>query len=231
MNRVVQYKNKKIEYTLVRKAVLHINIRVRADQTVAVSADPRVPVWMLDEFVLKKAPWILACFEKYTARKQTCQLDYVSGETVRLLGREYELLVRETQKERVCVNEKSIFLLVRNAGDPARKKRIFDKWYDDQSGKILRSVVEKSLPLFAGHYIPNPEVKIRLMKARWGSCCPKTKTVTFNKLLLQAPMQCIEYVVVHELAHFVHPNHSKHFYNLVRALMPDYKERKALLEK
>ncbi|MEG2396279.1 MAG: M48 family metallopeptidase, partial [Oscillospiraceae bacterium] len=77
--------------------------------------------------------------------------------------------------------------------------------------------------------IPNVIIKIRKMKSRWGSCQPKTGIVTLNSQLINAPIGCIEYVVLHELCHFVQPNHSKDFYSLVSAIMPDYKERKKLL--
>lgn len=65
----------------------------------------------------------------------------------------------------------------------------------------------------------------------WGSCLPKKLIITLNKQLLEAPRNCIEYVVVHELCHLVHPNHSKQFYTFLTMFMPDWKERKTELEK
>jgi predicted metal-dependent hydrolase len=231
LNRVVRYKKNDIAYSLIRKPVVNINIRVHADRSVMVSASPRVPVWVLDEFVLKKAEWILKCFEKYAARDISGKMEYENGEKVKILGREYELCVVNSPKERVCIEEGRIFLLVKNPGDPLRKKRVYEKWYDEQCGRVLRGIVEQSLPLFRNYRVPVPEVKIRKMKTRWGSCMHAKKMITLNKLVFSAPKPCIEYVVVHELAHFVHPNHSKAFHSLVHSVMPDYKERKKLLEK
>ena len=231
LNRVVRYQKNEIAYSLIRKPVVNINIRVHADRSVMVSASPRVPVWVLDDFVIKKADWILKCFEKYQARDVSGKMEYEDGEKVRIMGREYQLCVVQSLKERVGVEESKIYLLVKNPGDPIRKKRVFDKWYDEQCGKVLRGIVEQSLPLFQNYRIPVPEVKIRKMKTRWGSCMPSKKLITLNKLVFSAPKQCIEYVAVHELAHFVHPNHSKAFHSLVRSVMPDYKERKKLLER
>jgi predicted metal-dependent hydrolase len=69
------------------------------------------------------------------------------------------------------------------------------------------------------------------MTSRWGSCQPKRGLITLNKRLLEVPRNCIEYVVMHEFVHFIHPNHSKQFYEFLSVLMPDWKERKAFLEK
>lgn len=231
LSRVVRYKKSDITYSLVRKPVMNINIRVHADGSVMVSASPRVPVWILDDFVLKKADWILKCFEKYQARDVPSHMEYVSGEKIRILGREYTLnVVQAPARERVCIEGDKIYLLVKNPGDPIKRKRVYEKWFDAQCSKMLRSIVDECLPLFAGYRIPNPELRIRKMKTRWGSCSPAKKAVTMNKLVFAAPRECVEYVVVHELAHFVQANHSKAFYNVVRSIMPDYKERKKLLE-
>ena len=68
------------------------------------------------------------------------------------------------------------------------------------------------------------------MKKRWGSCQHQTKTITINSQLIEAPRFCIEYVMMHEFCHFIHPNHSKDFYTLLQVMMPDWKERKKMLE-
>lgn len=228
--RVIRYRKKDITYSLIRKPVMNINIRVHADGSVVVSASPRVPVWVLDDFVLKKADWILKCFEKYQARDVPSHMEYANGEKIRILGKEYTLNVVQSFKDRVRVDEDKIYLLIKNANDPVKKKRVYDKWYNEQCAKMLRSIVDACLPLFANYRVPNPELKVRNMKTRWGSCSPAKKAVTLNKLVFAAPRECVEYVVVHELAHFVQPNHSKAFYDVVRSIMPDYKERKKLLE-
>jgi hypothetical protein len=68
------------------------------------------------------------------------------------------------------------------------------------------------------------------MKSRWGSCLPSNNKVIFNLSLIKTPICCIEYVVLHELAHFKHQNHSKNFYNFITIFMPDWKERKKILD-
>ena len=72
-------------------------------------------------------------------------------------------------------------------------------------------------------------IRIRIMKTRWGSCNFQKGTLNFNLRLIDQPIECIEYVVMHEFAHFVHPNHSPAYHALMSALMPDWKQRKARL--
>lgn len=84
-------------------------------------------------------------------------------------------------------------------------------------------------PEFEKYKIKEPKISLRAMKTRWGSCTPGRGTIRFNLLLADKPQECVEYVVVHELAHLVHPNHSKEFWKVVEEILPDWKERKRRL--
>jgi len=84
---------------------------------------------------------------------------------------------------------------------------------------------------FAGYQISMPTLRIRNMVSRWGSCQKEKGTIALNRRLIEAPKNCIEYVVIHEFCHLVHPNHSKQFYALLQVMLPDWRESKDLLEK
>lgn len=84
-------------------------------------------------------------------------------------------------------------------------------------------------PKFGKYKIKMPRVSFRVMKTRWGSCTPGKGTIRFNLQLADKPQECVEYVVVHELAHLVHANHSADFWGVVEEILPDWKERKRLL--
>ena len=71
-----------------------------------------------------------------------------------------------------------------------------------------------------------PQLRLREMKSRWGSCLVYKQTITLNTNLLTCSRRCIEYVVLHELCHFVHPNHSPRFYELLSSFLPDWKQRR-----
>ena len=82
---------------------------------------------------------------------------------------------------------------------------------------------------FEKYGVERPQLRIRDMKSRWGTCHVKKGIVTLNKRLLAAPRGAVEYVVLHELCHLIYPDHSKQFYDFLAVMMPDWKERKQLL--
>ena len=101
-----------------------------------------------------------------------------------------------------------------------------------ESYKVHRSLTGKqAVELFEKYGVAYPTLKIRYMTSRWGSCQPKKGIITLNSKLIEAPRNCIEYVILHELVHFIHPNHSRQFWDFVAMMMPDWKERKKELEK
>ena len=171
----------KIVYELTRKPVKNINIRVKYDGRVLVSASRRVPLKYLDELMIARQDFIQNALKKYED-------------------------LRQKKEER---------------------KKQGQVLHDE---KILMQICREIYPLFAPMGVEFPEIKIRTMKTQWGSCRPYEGVITLNRRLLEAPREAIEYVVLHEFAHFIHLNHSKEFYGLVERLMPDWKERKAMLE-
>ena len=109
--------------------------------------------------------------------------------------------------------------------------------YNDVMEALISEVKDlKNLSLFeATSYLKKygiefPEIQMREMVSRWGSCSPKKGFVTFNTALVTMPISCIEYVVTHEFTHFLYPNHSKKFYEQLATFMPDWEERKRRLE-
>ena len=102
----------------------------------------------------------------------------------------------------------------------------FDKWWRKESLSIIKQRIEQWYPIIEKYGVSKPRICIRKMKTLWASCSINRSTVTFNQYLIKAKIPCIDYVILHELAHFLYPNHSKQFYNFISIHMPDWKERK-----
>ena len=179
---------KKINYILERKQVKNINLTVRPDGIVKVSASPRVDESQIDDFVLSKAEFILKALERFKSEETT---------------------ERQFQEELVKAKSGQESLLA----DPA----------------IFTEILDEVYPAFIPYGIARPKLRIRTMKSCWGSCLVNKGIITLNRKLLMKHRECIEYVVVHELCHFIHPNHSKEFYKFMEQFMPDWKERKGRL--
>jgi predicted metal-dependent hydrolase len=154
----------------------------------------------------------------------------VDGEIFYYLGRALRLAVSVGDKNEVCRDGDCLYLRIKNPDDRALRERTIIKWKDAESKRILTEIVDAAYPAFSKHGVPAPTLIFRDMKSRWGSCRPQSAKITLNKRLIGVPRDCIEYVVAHEFAHFLHPNHSKNFYDFLATVMPDWKARKKNLE-
>lgn len=231
--RCVRSENREIAYLLEQKPVKNLNLRIHKDGRVFLSANPDIPTSETDAFILSKASYIFAAQDKFAeiARYSPQPKQYVSGETFYFLGRSLRLKVASAAKETVYTDGVYLFLNVKDITDFSKKQRLVTRFLDRQCEAIFREVLDQTYPPFQKYSVAKPQLRIRAMETRWGSCLPKKQIITLNKQLLEAPRDCIEYVVVHELCHLVHPNHSKQFYAFLTMFMPDWKERKTELEK
>lgn len=222
-----------VSYRLHRKDVKNLNLRIRPDRSIAVSANPGVSEAAIDTFMVSKKKFILKALAKFNtlaARKATSK-DYVNGETFTILGRNLRLKLEEALQEGVYSDGVYLHVAVKNKADKRQKKLLIERFLNEQRVAVFGEIMEATYHIFKKYDVKRPRLAIREMQTRWGSCSHKTTTIALNKKLLEVPRPCIEYVVLHEFCHFIHPNHSQQFYDFVAMFMPDWKERKKLLEK
>lgn len=232
IKRSVVVENREICYSLERKDVKNLNLRIRKDGSVFVSTNETVSCEEIDRFVYSKAAYILKAIDYFREMDQyrPQPKQYVSGETFYIQGRGLRLRVSQAEKDTISSDGVYIFLEVKDINDIERKRRIMTRFLNQQCKMVFDEVMDDLYPLIKKYGVEKPTLRIRDMETRWGSCLTKKRIITLNKRLLEAPRNCIEYVVMHELCHLVHPNHSKLFYSFLTMLMPDWKERKKVLE-
>lgn len=231
IKRAVSVNGQTLEYTLERKQVKNINLRVRKDGSVYASAHPSVPANRVDAFVMAKEPRIRKAQTHFRERKQqkTEPKTYTAGEAVFIMGQPMVLDICQGEKNRVFADGSRLIVEMKNPADTSKTQRLVDGFLYQQCRELFGEIAEKIYPAFQKLGVPMPELRIRSMRSRWGSCMPGKGVITLNRQLLAAPRACIEYVVMHEFCHFIHPNHSKQFYQLLASLLPDWKERKRIL--
>ena len=232
--RQVACEHRVLEYQLTRKQVKNINLRVKPDGQVFVSASESVPVDFIDNFVKEKKEYIFRALSKYEENRKYVSIaprQYVSGEGFDILGKSLRLKVIQGKQESVITDGVFIFLTVRNKDNQKHKENLMNNWLKEMQTGTFNQICREIYQIFKKYDVEYPIVKVRYMTSRWGSCQPKRGVITLNSKLIEAPRNCIEYVVLHEFTHFIHPNHSKKFYDFVAMLMPDWKERKIELEK
>lgn len=213
----VRYGDAVIHFRIDRatRASPRIRVHVEPDRQVIVQALGDVSDSAVDEVVRRRARWIHAHLQAINLRKsQLSHRDWVSGESHRYLGRRYMLKVCVDPKEveRVNLTRGQIRVSVQVA-DRERVRSLVQDWYRERAGAWLRDRVAE----LAGR-LPwvrrAPTVAIRQMKSRWGSCSPAGR-LTLNPVLIRAPREAVDYVIIHELCHLRHHNHSKAFYTLL----------------
>lgn len=224
-----------LTYTLTRKPVKNINIRIKPDGRILVSANKRVPLTYIENLIREKQEYISGVLKRFEERQKQVlpplPAKYKDGDKIRFLG-EYRIIkVIEGSPETVILDGQEIYIRVKNKDDEKRKEGLVNKWLKEQQENIFTQICTETHRMFEKYGVKYPVIKIRKMKSRWGSCQWQKGIITLNSRLIETPRICIEYVVLHEFAHFIHPNHSKKFYELVESLMPDYKVRKKELEK
>ena len=232
MERVLAPDGREIDFCLERKPVKNLNLRIRRDGRVFVSANRNVPREEIDRFVREKAERVLAAIGKFAEADRAVPRPkkYVSGETFFIQGRGLRLKVSRAEKDSIASDGVFIRLALKNPADFGARSRIIRHFLDRQCKAVFGEVVDGLYPVVRKYGVERPALKIRTLKTRWGSCLAQKGVVTLNRRLLAAPRCCIEYVILHELCHFIHPNHSPNFYAFLSALMPDWKTRKRLLE-
>ena len=232
MLRTVEADGNAISYTLERKPVKNINLRIRADQCVYVSAPKDVAAKMVDTFVVEKSAYILRALKKFKDKNRDAASEhsFVNGETVKFLGRNLRLKVKNASRSKVESDESYVTLYVKDVQDADLKKRVLETWLRKKCKDEITAICKKVYPQVKKYGVAFPEIQLREMISRWGSCSPKKGFMTFNTALIAMPVSCIEYVVTHEFTHFLYPNHSKKFYQQLATFMPDWEERKKRLE-
>lgn len=233
MIKEIVLESKRIKYDLQRKDVKNINLRIKADRTIFLSANPFVPQEAIDEFIISKSDYILKALDHYEeiAKYAPKPKQYVDGESFRILGHDRRLRIIEGKKNKVESDESYITITVKDSNDLDQKKKLMDKWLNTICKDTVQSLCDAIYPKFQKYGVAFPSIRYRNMVSRWGSCQPKRCVLTFNYALVEAPISCIEYVVVHEFTHFLQPNHSRKFYQQLAMFMPDWEERKKRLEK
>ena len=227
MKRSIRLGGSVVPYTLERKRVKNINLRVRGGE-VFVSAARWVPLGVIESFLSGRADYILSAMAR-TAPGEGHR--YLPGETFFYLGRELKLALFQGGRTEIRQEGELLCVTLREPHQPESVERALAQWYRSESERLCRLSCARLLPLFAPYGVPQEiEIKMRTMRSCWGNCRPARRVVTFNALLAAVPEACIDYVVAHELTHFLHADHSSAFYAALARVMPDWKPRRAAMK-
>lgn len=225
--RSVRLGNTTIDYTVRRSARRRKTVQISVvDGEVIVAAPRRTPARELEAIVRGRTEWILKKLAEEAQKPAPAR--FVTGEKLPYLGEDISLTVTLSHDPKPTVRfarRRFSVSVPANLDDEQRADAIRDAltaWYRDRAAEHLPSIVENWLPRFGGD--KPTRILIRNQKQRWGSCSADG-TLRFNWRVMMLKRALIEYIVVHELAHLAHHNHSRDYWPHVSAVMPDALQR------
>ncbi|MDO8366962.1 MAG: SprT family zinc-dependent metalloprotease [Saprospiraceae bacterium] len=223
----IQFGSKRIDFRLEYSDRKSLGITVKPDLDILVRAPMDTAMDKIKEKLRKKAPWILKQQSFFLSfHPKTPARKYVSGETHLYLGRQYRLKVEISEIESVKLSGKFIEI---KTPDKAKVEALLKGWYLNSAKTKFQVIAKGLISKFEKYKVEPSAMVLRDMPTRWGSCTAKGKII-LNPELIKAPKGCIEYVIIHELCHLIHHDHTQKFIDLQTREMPDWEKWKSKLE-
>ncbi len=225
-----------ILYDLTRKKVKNINLRVKEDGSVCVSAPNRVPLKFLDDFVKSRYDFIVSARERFSnAEQKKITQEYSnslsSGDKVSFIGKKLVISV-EYGEDEVFAEDERLVVRTFDTQNQDYIRKLLKNYFYNSTVTLFKALNDEISGLFYEKYgIKSVPIKIRKMKSRWGSCHVTDGFIVMNERLIHYPIEAAKYVFIHEYAHFIYADHSKRFYSVVAEFMPDYKKAADFLKK
>lgn len=199
---------------------IHLSVYPPAGR-VRIAAPLRMKLDTIRVFAISKLGWIKQQQRKLQAQERETPREFLDRESHYVWGKRYLLKVTERHEApSVELRHKQMRLYVRAGADEAKKQSIVEAWYRTQLKQAVPALIAKWEPLLG---VNVERFVVQKMKTKWGSCSPNTKSIRLNLELVRKPLACLEYTIVHEMAHLVEPTHNHRFLTLLDQHMPKWR--------
>lgn len=216
------------QFTLVRKNIKHIYMRLDKDGGLLVSAPARTPLKEIRKIISDNIDWVTNAVQRREQRTSERPAARDGGSVV-IAGQLYNLSVKEAARASCKFCGADVVAALPQPQDEEAVKILLEKFLRKQAEILFEESLQRMYPVIKTLGAPMPELKIRKMTSRWGSCNTQTNVITMNLCLARAPLPLIDSVMLHELVHLVNRPHDARFHAISASLMPDYLERKKKL--
>lgn len=222
---MVEIKGIRFNVVITKKKIKNIYLKLDGD-TIEASCPYYVPQYEVYKFIESKSNWIYKVY-MYNSNRPKNILMYRGGDTFYIFGKEYKL-VRFIGRKKVSIEGDTIYFTYKDDGFDGIKALY--KYLDSMLINKAKEYFEMHRNMLVDYgYIDMPNINSRMMTSKWGVCYTRNNKITINSYLIHYPLICLEYIMVHEMTHFIIPNHSKRFYEIVSNNMPNYKDANELL--
>ena len=213
-----------MEYTVTKKKIKNFIIRIYPDLTIAISVPLHTSSKDIENFIQNKKEWIETTLKKIEIAKEN--KNNLKENIIRILSKKIEKKIIESDLERIRLTDTSIYIYSKDIDNTKIEKKILE-WKVEKLKVILDEYLTKYTKLLnknINYY------QIKKLSSAWGIYHKRENYISFNFDLIEKDIECIEYVVLHELCHIFYMNHQKDFWALVEKYMPDYKARRKKLK-
>lgn len=213
-----------MEYTVTKKKIKNFIIRIYPDSRIAVSVPLYASKKDIENFIQSKKQWLETTLEKIKIVNEN--KNSLKENSIKILGKEIEKKIIESELERIRLTDTIIFVYSKNIDNLEIEKKLLE-WKVEKLKSILEEYLKKYTKLLnrnINYY------QIKKLSSAWGIYHKRENYISFNFDLIEKDIDCIEYVVLHELCHIFYMNHQKDFWTLVEKYMPDYKIRRKKLK-
>ncbi|MGL4879266.1 M48 family metallopeptidase [Paraclostridium dentum] len=218
------HKNREIKFNIIYRKRKTMSLEIKRDGIINVIAPNGLDKTFIVDKVKNKSDWIIKKLDEIEVLNNNRYIrSYESGDIFLYLGKEYmlEVLVDKITIGTSVSLENNKLIVRSNSNNKDVIQRALKNWYTDETLVIVKERINY-YKLFFEDTVTS--IKIKDQKSRWASCTYKNE-ILFNLRCSMMPIQIIDYIVVHEMCHMKHRNHSKDFYLAVERILPDYKER------
>ncbi|HEX8017184.1 MAG TPA: SprT family zinc-dependent metalloprotease [Flavobacterium sp.] len=217
-----------VEVTLKDIKNIHLSVYPPFGQ-VKIAAPERMGIDSIRIYAISKLSWIRRQQNKILSQKREAPREYITRESHYYLGKRYLLKVIEHEAAPVVkLRHNKIELYIRPEMATEKRKEILEGWYRNQLKEILYQQITKWEAIMG---VQSSEFGIKKMKTKWGTCNIEAKRIWLNLELAKKPIQCIEYIIVHELTHLLERNHNSRFVAIMDHYLPNWKELKVELNR
>ena len=219
-----------ISLDVVHKDIRNVHLSVHPPTgRVRISAPLRMNADTIRVFAISKLAWIRQQQQKLQQQERESPREYLDRESHHVWGRRYLLKVTEDDvAPKVELTPRKLHLTVRPGTAEVRRQVVIEAWYRDQLRQAVPPLVARWEPVLG---VTVARFHIQRMKTRWGSCSAGSGSIRLNTDLAKKPPECLEYIVVHEMVHFLEPTHSSRFVALMNQFMPAWQHCRTMLNR
>ena len=219
----------KFNINVTQKKIKSLRLKLTANGDIFLSTPMRYSQKKATQFVENKSQWITKSVEQLKSIKVDKSCSFNQNDTIYIWGEKRSINIIRSNKNFVDIDNQNlnIYLVCPN-NENARK--VFLSWAKNYFyGHLVDMYEIVYRTIFKKLKVRKPQLTIRTMKTMWGNCKYNKEIITLNFYLFKTPIECINYVILHELAHLIYHDHSKNFQDFLSTYMPDWKERKKKL--